>query len=70
MEDAATEDAQDDCGGDLEAVVFKANQKLDQAWRDGVKFIERLRIMRNPCSGWEKLWRYDRCDPKNFTTGE
>jgi hypothetical protein len=66
MEDAATEDAQDDCGGDLEGVVFAANKRLAQIYIDAVKFVDRLRLARNPCNRAEKILRFDRC--KNSAT--
>lgn len=67
MEDAATEDAQDDCGGDLEGVAFAANKRLYQIYIDAVKFVDRLRLLRNPCSRWEKITRRARC--KNSAIG-
>lgn len=70
MELATSEDAQDECGGDLEDALYAAHRKLRSVYDMAVSFTDRLRLQRNPCSRWEKITRRDRCKPKNSTTGD
>lgn len=68
MELSDTEDAQDDCGGDLEDALYTANKKLLQLYKDAVKFTDRLRLARNPCGFLARTFRVDRCRIKNSAT--
>lgn len=53
LEDAATEDAQDDCAGDLEDALYQANLTLERVARTVQAFITGERARRNPCSWWQ-----------------
>lgn len=56
-----TEDQQDDCTGDLEDALFNSNERGERQVTTVENFAARERLRRNPCSFWERLWRYDRC---------
>jgi hypothetical protein len=58
---AATEDAQDDCTGDLEDALYSANRNGERTLRTVTDYATRERLRRNPCSWWEKLTRNARC---------
>lgn len=60
-EDSRTEQAQDDCMGDLEDALFNANKRAERVVSLVVRFAARERLRRNPCSLWERLRRADRC---------
>lgn len=60
-EDAATEDAQDACMGNLEDALYRSDQKVARLVDLAYKFVERLRLARNPCSWWERVRGVDRC---------
>lgn len=61
MEDARTEDAQDTCAGHLEDALFKANEKVEALVEMADKLVQRLKLARNPCGVFEKMFRSDRC---------
>lgn len=46
---AKTEDAQDDCMGDLEDVVYLSNRDKDRAANTLTKGMERIKLSRQPC---------------------
>ena len=58
---ALTEEAKDRCTGDLEDALFTSNRDKDRARDTLDRGIKRLKLIRNPCSFWEKLFRNDRC---------
>lgn len=60
---AMTEDAQDDCLGDLEDGLFNANRNAERTLRTVSDYATRERLRRNPCSWWERVTRRDRCKP-------
>jgi hypothetical protein len=60
-EDARTEQAQDDCMGDLEDALFNANTRSSRVIRLVERFAARERLRRNPCSWWERVRGADRC---------
>jgi hypothetical protein len=53
MEIAESEDAQDECGGDLEDAVFSGNRKLERIWDLISNGFDRLRLQRDPCKWYE-----------------
>lgn len=59
LEDAASEDAQDDCSGDLEDALFMANRKAERTRETVQGYARSERLRRNPCRWWER-WR-ERC---------
>lgn len=61
---ATTESAQDDCMGDLEDTLFLAEKDKDNLFILADKFVLRLKLVRNPCSHWERLIRSKRCTVK------
>ena len=62
-EQAATEDVQDDCMGDLEDALYNANRNGERTLTTVQRYVDRERLRRNPCSWWEKLTRRARCEP-------
>lgn len=60
-ESATTEDAQDDCAGDLEDALYNANRNGERTLTTVERYAARERLRRNPCSWWERLTRRDRC---------
>lgn len=59
-----TEDAQDDCTGDLEDALFNANERGERQVTTVEKFANREKLRRNPCTVWERMFRVDRCRPR------
>jgi len=53
MEDARTEEEQDDCAGDLEDGFFLAEQDKARGLSLLDNAIERLRLARNPCKFYQ-----------------
>lgn len=53
---AATEDAQDDCAGDLEDALYKANRNGEKTRSTVEKFVARERARRLPRKWWQ-FWR-------------
>lgn len=62
-EDARTDDAQDDCIGDLEDGLYNANAKAGKTRQTVHNFIVRERLRRNPCNVVERLFS-KRCKVK------
>ncbi len=60
---AATEDAQDDCTGDLEDALYNSNRNGQRTKQTVDNFVARERLRRNPCAWWERVVRRDRCKP-------
>lgn len=58
---AETEEAKDHCTGDLEDALFTSNRDKDRARNTLARGIQRLKLVRNPCGFWEKLFRNNRC---------
>lgn len=58
---ARTEKEKDECTGDLEDALYVSNRDKERASRTLRTGVERIRLARNPCSFWEKLFRADRC---------
>ncbi len=54
----------DECAGDLEDTLFLANRDKERARTTLRTGIERLKLARNPCSAWERVFRADRCQVK------
>ena len=63
-EDAATGEEQDSCLGYLEDALYLSNQDKDRARSTLHRGIQRLKLVRNPCSWLEKLTRNPRCTVK------
>ena len=59
---AKTEDAQDDCLGDLEDALYNANRSGERTLQTVQNFAARERLRRNPCAWWERVLRRSRCD--------
>lgn len=55
LEDAATEDAQDECAGDLEDALFNANRKLDRTRLTVERFVVGEKRRRQPCGWWRRV---------------
>lgn len=60
-EDAATEQAQDECMGDLEDALFTSNRRSERVVKLVERFAARERLRRNPCSWFERMRRVERC---------
>ncbi len=60
-EESITEEDKDRCTGDLEDAVFQGNKDKARASKTLDRGIQRLKLLRNPCGFWEKLFRADRC---------
>lgn len=60
-EEAKTEQAQDDCLGDLEDALFNGNRRSERVVKLVERYAARERLRRNPCTWWEKLRRASRC---------
>lgn len=60
---AVTEDEQDDCVGDLEDALHKANSNSARTLLTVRNYATRERLRRNPCSWWERVLRKARCEP-------
>lgn len=58
---SVTEEDQDDCTGDLEDALFQSNQDKDRARNTLHLGIQRLKLGRNPCRWFERLFRNPRC---------
>lgn len=54
----------DECAGDLEDTLFLANRDKERAKNTLRTGIQRLKLARNPCSVWERMFRADRCQVK------
>jgi hypothetical protein len=61
LELARTEGQQDDCAADLEDNVYLREQDRVRAIGFVDRFVERLKLSRNPCGWWERLRRAKRC---------
>lgn len=60
-EESITEEDKDRCTGDLEDGLFTSNKDKVRASKTLDRGIARLKLLRNPCGFWEKLFRADRC---------
>lgn len=60
-EDAKTGEEADECLGWHEDDKFLSDRDKVRASDTLSKGIQRLRLVRNPCGFWEKLFRADRC---------
>ena len=60
-EESRTQQALDDCTGDLEDALFTANRRASSVVSLVVRFAARERLRRNPCSLWERIRGVDRC---------
>lgn len=62
LELATTQEAQDECAGDLEDAFFLSEQDK----RSGIalfdKFMARLKLARNPCGFWARTFNRERCN--------
>ena len=58
---AQTEKAQDDCLGDLEDGFFLSEQDKARALTLFDRFMERLKLQRNPCGFWKSLFNRQEC---------
>jgi hypothetical protein len=56
-----TDRDKDECTGDLEDVVFVSNRDKERAKQTLRTGVQRIKLARNPCSMWEKMFRADRC---------
>lgn len=56
-----TDGAQDDCLGDLEDALSMAEGDKASMLRTVQRGVSRLKLQRNPCGFWEKLFRQSRC---------
>lgn len=65
---AATEEAQEDCIGDLEDALFTANNQLDAVLKLTNNFVHRMKLLRNPCGFWQRTFNRQQCSPKNSAT--
>lgn len=64
LELAKTEDAQDDCAGDLEDAFFASEQDKTIARGLFDKIARRLELQRNPCGWWSRnITRRKECQP-------
>lgn len=61
MELADTEQEQDDCGGDLEDVLFLSEGDKDSAIVMLQQGVERLKVARRNCGFFKKMFRFDKC---------
>lgn len=61
LELAKTENAQDDCAGDLEDGLFTANRALQRVDTMADKFVRRLKLQRNPCGFWKRTFKRSEC---------
>jgi hypothetical protein len=64
VEDARTDGERDDCALDLEDLVFLLHQDGKRTIQSLDKAIERLKLQRNPCGFFARVFRVDRCTPK------
>ena len=60
-EEARTEQAQDECMGDLEDALFNGNRRSERVVRLVERFAARERLRRNHCSLLERITRAARC---------
>lgn len=63
LELATTQEAQDECAGDLEDGVFLAEQDKRSGLALFDKFVRRLKLQRNPCGFWARTFNNARCKP-------
>jgi hypothetical protein len=57
---ARTGDEMDECTGDLEDALYRANRNLERAWRTVAAFVTGERARRNPCAWWNLRCRAQR----------
>ena len=60
-EEAITESEQDDCLGDLEDGLYNANKKLRRSLDIVEKGVERIKLSRNPCGIFKRLFNPRDC---------
>lgn len=53
MELAASEQAQDECGGDLEDALYTSNKRAARILTTVQNFVAREKLRRNPCKWWQ-----------------
>lgn len=61
LEDAATEDAQDACSGDLEDAVHVGNLKADKTFKTVEDFARAEKLRRNPCGMFKRMFKPAQC---------
>ena len=64
-EEAATEAEQVDCLGDLEDGLYNANKKLHRSFEIVEKGADRIRLSRNPCGVFKRLFNPRDCTVEN-----
>jgi hypothetical protein len=61
LEDAATEEAQDICGGNLEDAVYVGNRKGEQTFKTVEDYARAEKLRRNPCGFWKRVFQPAQC---------
>jgi len=58
---SANEDAQDDCLGDVEDALFKANRRGERQVETVEAFARKEKLRRNPCSMFKRIFQRSEC---------
>lgn len=61
LEDARTEAQQDTCAGDLEDALWSSNRDKERAVRDIRTGTQRIKLSRNPCGVFGRVFRSNEC---------
>lgn len=58
---AVTQDAQDDCTGDLEDALYNANRRGERQVHTVDEFVRLEKLRRNPCGFFRRLFTPSKC---------